>query len=74
MIINNYISRLKTAARRGNDEKISNLVRNEVRKEKASKDVDDILRRFELIAEKAEKAGLDGEFIFEEAYEECYSL
>ena len=73
MVINNYISRLKTSAKRG-DDVLADRVRNTVKKEKDSKDIEDILRMFELIAEKAEKAGLDGEFIFETAYEEAYSL
>lgn len=73
MVINKYINRLKTSAKRG-DDVLADRVINTVRKEKTSKDIEDILRMFELIAEKAEKAGLDGEFIFETAYEEAYSL
>ena len=73
MVINNYIKRLQTASRRG-EESLSNLVKHQVRKEKMVLDVEDILRHFELVAEKAEKAGLDGEFIYEVAYEEAYSL
>ena len=73
MVINNYVKRLQTASRRG-EESLCNLVKHQVRKEKMSYDVEDILRHFELVAEKAEKAGLDGEFIYEMAYEEAYSL
>lgn len=73
MVINNYISSLRTATKHGEDA-VEYRVRNTVRKEKESKDIEDILRRFEIIAEKAERAGLDGNFIYDIAYEECYSL
>ena len=73
MVINNYISSLRTATKHG-EEAVEYRVRNTVRKQKESKDIEDILRLFENIAEKAERAGLDGELIYETAYEECYSL